>query len=105
MNDKPTDAGEPRQSPTWPGETAADVLGPAAALDAQRRGREAALAGQDATTCPWRAATAGRDRAARDMWLRGYAAGRTDLRMSRPLTAGPDDGSEHTDTLNAPTTE
>lgn len=84
MNANTEDTDEPRQSLTGPGETAADVLGPAAALDAQRRGRQAALAGQPVTACPWRNATAGRDRAARDMWLRGYAAGRTDLRVSRP---------------------
>lgn len=84
------DTGDARQSPTGPGETAADVLGPAAALDAQRRGRAAALAGQAVTVCPWRDATVGRDRAARDMWLRGYAAGRTDLRVSRPPDTAPD---------------
>lgn len=89
MNDDIDRAGEPRQSPTGPGDTAADVLGPAAALDAQRRGREAALAGQPVTTCPWRDAVGGRGRAARDMWLRGYAAGRTDLRVSRPPDAAP----------------
>lgn len=83
----------PRQSPTPPADssppgdapaTAADLLGPQAALAAQQQGRAAALAGQPVTTCPWRTADAPRDRAARDMWIRGYAAGRTDLRLSRP---------------------
>jgi hypothetical protein len=100
MTDDTDDSGGPRRSPTGPGETAADVLGPAAALDAQRRGRAAALAGQAVTTCPWRDATGGRDRAARDMWLRGYSAGRTDLRESRPFGAAPyaPRWDEHTDT-------
>jgi hypothetical protein len=83
MNDiDSTDSTASRQSPAEPGETAVDVLGPAATLDAQTRGREAALAGQPVTACPWRDATNTHDQAARAMWVRGYAAGRTALRQS-----------------------
>lgn len=79
MNDNTTpDRQPPRQSPS-----VADLLGPRATLAAQDRGYAAALAGEDVLTCPWKAATTDREAALRDMWIRGYAAGRTDLRAAR----------------------
>jgi ribosome modulation factor len=77
MNDHPT-PDQPRQSPS-----ATDLLGPRATLAAQEQGYAAALASKDVLTCPWRTATTDRDAALRDMWIRGYVAGRTDLRSAR----------------------
>lgn len=56
-------------------------------VDAQVRGRDAALAGADSGTCPWRNATP-HDLTLMRQWLRGWAAGRTDLRRAQDL-AGP----------------
>jgi ribosome modulation factor len=79
MNDHTTPAQQPpRLSPS-----PADLLGPRATLAAQEQGYAAALAGQDVLSCPWKAAATDRDVALRDMWIRGYAAGRTDLRAAR----------------------
>ena len=58
----------------------ADVLGPKAVLDAQRQGHKAAVSGAGVEACPWARAVTPADRAAREAWVRGYAAGRTDLR-------------------------
>jgi ribosome modulation factor len=68
----------PRQSPS-----AADLLGPRDVLAAQDQGHAAALAGDDVLTCPWKAPRTDRETALRDMWIRGYSAGRTDLRAAR----------------------
>lgn len=68
----------PRQSPS-----AADLLGPQLTLATQEQGYTAALAGEPVRTCPWMTATTDRDRALQAMWIRGYAAGRTDLRAAR----------------------
>lgn len=61
--------------------TAADWLGPQGVMSAVALGRLAAVNGEPVTSCPWRSATAGQDLASRDMWVRGYAAGRTELRQ------------------------
>jgi hypothetical protein len=61
----------------------ADVLGPKETLDAQQAGRLAALAGQHARTCPWAAPRDDRERVLRLIWVRGYAAGRTEPRQAR----------------------
>jgi ribosome modulation factor len=75
----------PRQSPMagWLGSSAADLLGPALVLATQDQGYEAALNGDHVDTCPWRSAETDRERALRQMWIRGYSAGRTDLRTAR----------------------
>lgn len=75
----------PRQSPTaeWLGNSAADLLGPGLVLATQDQGYSAALNGDHLDACPWRFAETDRDRALRQMWIRGYSAGRTDLRIAR----------------------
>lgn len=87
----------PRRSPLQPsrdraeletpvpseGASAADLLGPKEVLETQQEGRAAAAAGRPVTACPWRDASGELDRARRDMWVRGYAAGRTELRSAR----------------------
>jgi ribosome modulation factor len=77
--------GGPRQSPLtgWLGSSAADLLGPRLVLATQDQGYAAALNGDHVTTCPWMVADTDRDRALRQMWIRGYSAGRTDLRTAR----------------------
>lgn len=76
-HDHPADAAPgPRQSP-------ADLLGPGLTLATQEQGYAAALAGEHVNTCPWKTATSDRDRALLAMWIRGYSAGRTDLRIAR----------------------
>ena len=72
----------PRQS-LLAGSTAADLLGPRLVLAIQDEGYMAALAGEHADSCPWKKATDDREVAKRQMWIRGYAAGRTDLRTAR----------------------
>ncbi|HEX4814550.1 MAG TPA: Rmf/CrpP family protein [Nonomuraea sp.] len=57
-----------------------ETLGPKAVLEAQRQGQTAALAGEPVTSCPWARATTPADQAAREAWVRGYVAGRTELR-------------------------
>lgn len=71
----------PRRSPGEP--SAADLLGPRDTLAAQDQGYAAALAGEHVRVCPWTAGTTERERALLAMWIRGYAAGRTDLRRAR----------------------
>lgn len=75
----------PRQSPMagWLGSSAADLLGPGMVLATQDQGYAAALNGDHVGTCPWRSAETDRERALRQMWIRGYSAGRTDLRTAR----------------------
>lgn len=68
----------PRQSPP----AAADLLGPRLTLATQDQGYAAALAGDHISTCPWKTATTDRERALQAMWIRGHAAGRTDLRRA-----------------------
>lgn len=51
-------------------------------IDAQRQGRDAALAGLDGKACPWRVDTP-HDKALMRQWMRGWAAGRTDLRRAQ----------------------
>ena len=63
--------------------TAADLLGPQLVLATQGEGYLAAVEGQRPDTCPWRSATDDPEMALRQMWVRGYAAGRTDLRTGR----------------------
>jgi ribosome modulation factor len=72
----------PRQSPET-GSTAADILGPKTVLEIQEKGRQSALSGERIESCPWPSPENENDRAKRDMWIRGYAAGRTDLRARR----------------------
>lgn len=79
MNDHTTPAQQPRRQSPSP----ADLLGPRATLAAQEKGYAAALAGQDALSCPWKSPATEREAAMRDMWIRGHAAGRTDLRAAR----------------------
>jgi ribosome modulation factor len=55
-----------------------DLLGPAEVLDIQQEGHAAALAGEHVRTCPWPHPDSDADRARRNMWIRGYAQGRTD---------------------------
>jgi hypothetical protein len=69
------------QSLTQP--SAADLLGPQEVLAIQDLGRTAGFAGESPLTCPWKAASEPADLARRDMWNRGYAAGKTDLRITR----------------------
>jgi hypothetical protein len=71
----------PRQSPTAP--SAADLLGPQEVLTIQDLGHTVGFAGESPLTCPWKAASEPADHARRDMWNRGYAAGRTDLRSAK----------------------
>jgi ribosome modulation factor len=68
----------PRQSPA----SAADLLGPRETLATQEQGYAAALAGEHVRECPWKAAATDREVALRAMWVRGFAAGRTDLRSA-----------------------
>lgn len=79
------EATPPRQSPMagWFGSSAADLLGPGLVLATQDQGYTAALNGDHLDTCPWRSAKTDRECALRQMWIRGYAAGRTDLRAAR----------------------
>jgi ribosome modulation factor len=78
-------ATRPRQSPMVGclGSSAADLLGPQLVLATQDQGYTAALNGDHLDTCPWRSAETDRERALRQMWIRGYSAGRTDLRSAR----------------------
>lgn len=68
----------PRQSPS-----AADLLGPLEVLAIQEQGRAAGFAAESPLTCPWAKATESADIARRDMWIRGHAAGKTDLRIAK----------------------
>jgi ribosome modulation factor len=77
---EPTPA-TPSQSPV--ALSAADLLGPQEVLAIQELGHTAGFAGQSPLTCPWKAATEEADVARREMWNRGYAAGRTDLRIAK----------------------
>ncbi|HEX3780312.1 MAG TPA: Rmf/CrpP family protein [Pseudonocardiaceae bacterium] len=74
-------ARDPRQSPA--AESTADLLGPLLVLATQDEGYAAAMAGDQVDTCPWKAADTDRGRALRLMWIRGFSAGRTDLRTAR----------------------
>jgi len=67
-----------RQSPS-----AADLLGPLEVLAIQDQGRAAGFAAESPLTCPWARATEPADNARKDMWIRGYAAGKTDLRIAK----------------------
>ena len=83
-NSVPND--EARQSlPASQLASAADRLGPRLVLAAQEQGYTAAWNGDHVNTCPWLTATTERDLALRKMWIRGYSAGRTDLRIAREL--------------------
>jgi ribosome modulation factor len=84
-----------RQSPMpgWLGSSAAELLGPRLVLSTQDQGYTAALNGDHVDTCPWRAAQNDQERALRQMWIRGYSAGRTDLRIARD--PGPADPVGH----------
>lgn len=75
----------PRQSPPASalGTAAADLLGPRLVLATQDEGYTAALKGDHMDSCPWLRASSDRELALRKMWIRGYAAGRTDLRAAR----------------------
>jgi hypothetical protein len=75
----------PRQSPAIP--SAADLLGPQEVLAIQDLGHTAGFAGESPLACPWKAASEPGDVARRDMWNRGYAAGRTDLRSGKKPSA------------------
>lgn len=65
-----------------------DLLTTKAILDTQDAGRQAAYAGQSATTCP-HGDEDERSRALRAMWIRGYAAGRTQMREQRDQPGAP----------------
>lgn len=77
----------PRQSPHTA--SAADLLGPHEVLSIQDQGHDAGYTGESPLTCPWANATEPADLARRDMWIRGYAAGRTDLRIAKQPTPPP----------------
>ena len=62
-----------------------ELLGPKAVLEIQQQGHAAAVSGEHVTTCPWKAPADDTDQARRDMWVRGYAAGRTTLRELREV--------------------
>lgn len=62
--------------------SSADVLGPKEVLDAQELGRAAAVSGERAGTCPWKTPGSDKEHALRQMWIRGYAQGRTELRQA-----------------------
>lgn len=68
---------------------AADLLGPKTILETQEAGRAAALAGDPATACPWPAPADARETALRAMWVRGFAAGRTEIRQRQSPTDPP----------------
>jgi hypothetical protein len=70
-----------RQSPG--DHSATGVLGPKDTIEAQEAGRLAAFTGEPVTVCPWAEAADDRQAALRLAWVRGYAAGRTDLRAAR----------------------
>jgi ribosome modulation factor len=75
---------EARQSlPANQRASAADRLGPGLVLATQDQGYAAAWNGDHVDTCPWLTATTERDLALRQMWIRGYSAGRTDLCIAR----------------------
>jgi hypothetical protein len=61
----------------------ADLLGPKEILEVQEQGRQAFHAGQPVTVCPWAAAQNPANMFRRQMWVRGYAQGRTELRQTR----------------------
>jgi ribosome modulation factor len=63
--------------------SATDLLGPRLVLATQDQGYTAAWNGDHVNTCPWLTATTAREMALRQMWIRGYSAGRTDLRIAR----------------------
>ena len=74
----------PRQSlPANQRASAADRLGPHLVLATQDEGYAAAWNGDHLNTCPWLTPTDDRELALRQMWIRGYSAGRTDLRIAR----------------------
>jgi ribosome modulation factor len=77
----------PRQSPMAP--SAADLLGTQEVLTIQDLGHTAGFAGESPLTCPWKTASEPGDVARRDMWNRGYAAGRTDLRIAKEPSPPP----------------
>lgn len=85
-----------RRSPD-PGRIAR-LLGPKTILDTQRAGWQSAVRGEHVRACPYRGPD---ERAAglRAMWLRGYAAGRTDLRTAR---TGPPAAVSDVDTRRSP---
>jgi hypothetical protein len=76
------------------------LLGPGAVLAAQEAGQRAAWEGNPVTACPWPAGSDDpRVPVLRQMWARGYAAGRTDLRTARATApqgsdAGTDDAGQ-----------
>ena len=82
-----------RQSPVagWLGSSAAELLGPQLVLATQDQGYAAALNGDPLDACPWRATQNDQERALRQMWIRGYSAGRTDLRIARDPAESPGD--------------
>jgi ribosome modulation factor len=59
--------------------------------DVQQAGEQAALSGQHPSACPYRNTTMPADLARRQVWVAGYAAGRTELR--RAHTTVPDEGA------------
>lgn len=78
-------------TPQQPDNDAAAVLTPREIMNTQENGRRAAVTGSHPSTCPWGQDTA-EDKARRTMWIRGYAAGRTELRTAAetgPEATGP----------------
>lgn len=71
-----------RQSPTAES-AAADILGPKSVLDIQNQGKAAVFRGDHVNSCPWAEPKDEKERASRDMWIRGYSMGRTELRQAR----------------------
>ncbi|MGZ3140431.1 Rmf/CrpP fold protein [Lentzea chajnantorensis] len=67
----------------------ADILGPQDVLHAQQQGLEAARAGTGLDSCPWKAPADDREQAQRAMWIRGYAQGRTELRIAGGAPESP----------------
>lgn len=61
----------------------ADLLSPKEILETQEQGRQAFHTGRSVNACPWAAAQTPADMARRQMWVNGYAQGRTEARQAR----------------------
>ncbi|MGI5507421.1 Rmf/CrpP family protein [Lentzea sp. CA-135723] len=66
-----------------------DAPGPKRILAVQAQGQAAALAGGRVDSCPWKNPSTDQERALQQMWIRGYAQGRTGLRKNRADSVPP----------------
>ena len=108
MNDTPE---SPRQSPEQSARRSPDpatittLLGPKSILATQRQGWRATVAGEHVRTCPYTGPDE-RTQALRLMWVRGYAAGLTDLRSARATTdTAAEDARQSPDDASPPTVD